>query len=981
MMPNKQTTDVTPLTEQLKQCWNWTVALRDATGTPLPETALELQRFDGVALVLTLPECGLTFTFDVGGDADYLALRLAGIDGERERNIHDLKVVVSGIEHLRCVPLDYMSRSSDHNITQTAKEDPWMEDLHNDPGVKASDEVAEIPFLWARQPQDPMGGFAFYSGEDEAREEETFYRIWVNEGLPHPKIDGEWSLERAKAWVEAWKATSGTYSEMYILPHGPEDLKPLAQQTKALGIKNVYLHCDIWRGAFWPMDTEIFHVNRTFFPAGAADLKAYGQYLEDEGLGLVTRIVSGSIGPGHPRYMKPRPHDGISTWLRGCLCAEISAEDTEFTLAVDPGQDTSSGYWDACSTMELQTIAIDDELVKVGEIQKLSTHQWRVRNCQRGAFDTHATTHDKAATFRWLKSSYGFVFVPDPHHPLFDEFVGDYVTFINENRLAVANYDGLEIHRVDPCGANRLLEETYRLIDHPVRANSSGGIPRWAYFQYRLPSVLRYTGRDKPLFFKHQLGLFKIGLHQERWAASGPYDYTYAFVPEIVHGGPISLQANRGFHNLELNDFRQHGLMPLYTRELNAWQQIGRTLPEPIKARIRNSQYRRHTPIGPEQWPCADEQFRLAHHDTHMTVEPFQVLKRPGLDRPFCHGQEFGLLSPKQYIRPAESITLHNPYHEQAPELIIKNLFTFDYHKREGQIQIEAESADEAAFNDMLDSFQGASMVAIEDNGHRSLTGTVSYALQPQVDAITHCGETTFTQSGDELTMTLTNPGAEDLLQVEWGGDSLPRYKVLSSFDGAGGLALRVNGDGSGAILVVRVQACGVRDYVVPIDFTGPRDIEIPSPECSYSEGRWRWMPAYKRLRGGPVTEVRLGFAMVPPKTTASVGIKGLRFLPEVPAALLNPVIKAGKGSLRVTGLVPAAHILWYRGGQTAGVYDLNWNQVDALPVESDNFLLPAGTSSFSIESQSTARPWLECQCITADHEIALEDERRDGDH
>jgi hypothetical protein len=120
---------------------------------------------------------------------------------------------------------------------------------------------------------------------------------------------------------------------------------------------------------------------------------------------------------------------------------------------------------------------------------------------------------------------------------------------------------------------------------------------------------------------------------------------------------------------------------------------------------------------------------------------------------------------------------------------------------------------------------------------------------------------------------------------------------------------------------------------------------------------------------------------MVPPKTTASVGIRGLRFLPEVPAALLNPVINAGKGRLRVNGVVPGAHILWYRGGQTAGVYDLNWNKVDELPVDAEDFLLPTGAASFSIESQSAGRPWLECQCITADHEIAVEYENRDGDH
>ena len=381
--------------------------------------------------------------------------------------------------------------------------------------------------------------------------------------------------------------------------------------------------------------------------------------------------------------------------------------------------------------------------------------------------------------------------------------------------------------------------------------------------------------------FKHQLGLFKIGLHQDRWAASGPYDYTYAYVPEIVHGGPVCIQANRGFHNLELDDFSTHGLMDLYRQELLAWSKIGRSLPDEIKERIRNAQYRRNTPIGPEQWPCMDEQFRLCRKNGKEEVEPFQVLKRKGIDRPFCNGQEFGLVSPKQYIQPGTIIKLENPYHTQTPELIIKNLFAFDYTKTTGAIEIKEESDAEAEFNEMLDLFQGASLVKIEDEGHKSFSGQVDYRIQPKVEDITHCGNTIFEQKGDEVRMTLTNEGKKDVLQVHWDKDTLPKYSVLSSFDKAGGLELTVDGDGSGAILVVRVQACGFRDYVIPIDFSGKRKIEIPSPECCYSEGRWRWMPAYKRLRGGPVTEVRLGFAMVPGNTKASVGIEGMRFLEE----------------------------------------------------------------------------------------------------
>ncbi|MBC8472252.1 MAG: hypothetical protein H8D56_22550 [Planctomycetes bacterium] len=956
--------------KKLTSKWQWHILLRNDDDVVSNEQALSVESLSDTALVLRLPGTDIRIKFALKVGEKYLALRLEHIEGISERNILNIKVSVAGLSTLRTVPLDYMTKTSDLNITQTMREDDASEDLHNDLLQKDDIQSAEIPFLWCRTEKDPKGGFVFYEADDD--EEETFFRIWVEENLPHPPVDGAWTIARAKEWVEEWKERCGTYSELYILPHGPEDLRPLAQEVKKLGIKNVYLHCDIWRGSFWPMDTEIFHINRKFFPAGAADLKDYGDYLKGEGLGLITRVVSCSIGPEHPRYMKDKPHEGISTWLRGSLHEAIDAEATELILDIDPGQDTWSGYWDERSTMDLLTISVGNELIKAGDIEKIESTRWRLTGCKRGVFATETRAHPQNERFRWLKSSYGFVFVAAPHHALFRECLDDYVKFVNNNNLAVANYDGLEIHRVDPYGANILLEETYKRIDHPVRANTSGGIPRWAYFQYRLPSVQSFTGREKPLFFKHQLGLFKIGLHQQRWAASGPYDYTYAFVPEIVHGGPISIQANRGFHNLELNDFKEHGLIPLYAKELNAWQKIGRNLPEPIKARIRASQYRRNTPIGPEQWPCADEQFRLAHHADNVAVEPFQVLKREGIDRPFCNGQEFGLLSPRQYIQPGDSMALINPYHKQVPEFIIKNMFTFDYEKRKGQIKIEPESEAEAIFNDMLDSFQGASMVSIEDEGRRSFIGTVNYQIQPDVKDITNCGKTKFSKNGDGLSMTLTNNNSDALLQVAWDKDTLPKYNVLSSFDSAGGMELTVRGDGSGAILVIRVQACGMRDYVVHIDFTGTRRIEIPSPECCYSEGRWRWMPAYKRLRGGPVTEVRLGFAMVPANKTASVDIEGMRFLPEKESSLLNPVISIGSGSLKIEGKIQTGRNLWYKGGATIGIYDLNWNKVKDMPVQSDNFIMNTGENQVTIMSKSREKPWLECQFITADNKIEI---------
>ena len=63
--------------------------------------------------------------------------------------------------------------------------------------------------------------------------------------------------------------------------------------------------------------------------------------------------------------------------------------------------------------------------------------------------------------------------------------------------------------------------------------------------------------------------------------------------------------------------------------------------------------------------------------------------------------------------------------------------------------------------------------------------------------------------------------------------------------------------------------------------------------------------------------------------------------LAETPAVLVNPTLKINDGELQVLGEVKSDHYLWFTGGDTVGVYDLNWNEVDRLPVSKRDFVVP----------------------------------------
>jgi hypothetical protein len=189
----------------------------------------------------------------------------------------------------------------------------------------------------------------------------------------------------------------------------------------------------------------------------------------------------------------------------------------------------------------------------------------------------------------------------------------------------------------------------------------------------------------------------------------------------------------------------------------------------------------------------------------------------------------------------------------------------------------------------------------------------------------------------------------------------------------ASGLALTVTGDGSGALLIIEVGA--TKDYMIPIDFTGRKEIFIPCAEVARAAGGWGAKRAYssKRSAYGEVRSVSIGFGWVPANTNAKVLIEDLRMVGEKPTSIKNPVIHAGAGTLAIQGEVKSSQYLWYQGGDTVGVYDKNWNHQADLPVVATNYEVDSGFSDYWIQGDSAdPAPWFDVQFITKGETIPV---------
>ena len=95
---------------------------------------------------------------------------------------------------LRVTELDYMTR---------VQNEPYGVRVHWDD-------------LWHRAEGEPLGGVALLLRQDEADEDETLLHIWVQEKLAHPKVQGDWTVDRARAWVAQWQKTFADRSQMIL---------------------------------------------------------------------------------------------------------------------------------------------------------------------------------------------------------------------------------------------------------------------------------------------------------------------------------------------------------------------------------------------------------------------------------------------------------------------------------------------------------------------------------------------------------------------------------------------------------------------------------------------------------------------------------------------------------------------------------------------------------------------------------------------
>jgi hypothetical protein len=251
---------------------------------------------------------------------------------------------------------------------------------------------------------------------------ETIGNIEIEEGLPHPTIDG--------VWGKTAKSASAAY---LIYDFGEATIDEAIEYTKKSGLRYLY-HSGPFKN--WGH----FELNESAFPNGWDGLKMCVEKAEKAGIMVGVHTLSNFITTNDP-YVTPVPDKRLGKVGTSVITENIDAKQTEITVE-------SPDFFNQYENNNLKTVMIGEELIRYQTVSK--TAPWKLLNCQRGAWGTKQASHEKGISISKLADHGYKVFLTDPELSI--EMSGQIAKLYNYCGLRQISFDGLEGNRSTGMG-------------------------------------------------------------------------------------------------------------------------------------------------------------------------------------------------------------------------------------------------------------------------------------------------------------------------------------------------------------------------------------------------------------------------------------------------------------------------------------------------------------------------------------------------
>jgi len=767
----------------------------------------------------------------------------------------------------------------------------------------------------------------------------TIGKIEVDEGLPHPMLDG------------VWGKLSPTAGLSYLVTLLAEDkMDQIIDVATRGGFRYVY---DPNPFKTWGH----FELDPTRFPDGDESLRRCVEKAAKHGIRLGCHTLTAFITTNDP-YVTPVPDPRLARLGSTALATAVDGMATEIPVA-DPEPFRAKQQWG----WHIPTAILGSEIIQYAALSE--TPPWRLLGCSRGLFGTTASAHEAGADIGRLATHAYKTLYPGIDNGMVDEMSARLVELGNKTGLRQISFDGLEglwDYGHGRWAAVRFVKQCFDGWTGEVMSDSSGGLHYLWHIHSRMNwgeltlsagmDVDNYRANNCRFFednlFPKALGWWRLNPAGMDWEATRLEDIEYLLAKAAGWGAAHAAVAELP----HVESYGYSGRLLEMTRNWDEARYLG-AFTEAQRTRLCEKGRRFHLePTGDRQWALKEAQY-----------SPFYWLC-PGTGRTAPPDPERQVLSfttaGEEHLGTACPVA--NPFAAQPMRFELRTLGSLDYDHPDNIPLTPATAAElrrlDAPPPDSGDLLQGGTVPLTAND---TLWGFRSDAPVIQVTDTQVSG-----QKGYEIATRWE--GGDKPSWVTRVIATLPKPLDLSQHRGLG---VWVRGDGKGELLFLELTSGDrKRQYYVPITFTGERYFEFPIGEMcsgryySYDWNHWSgfasWWVTLKNFDYRRVDRLTVGFNAIPPGQEVRCAVAGVRALRELGHGLRNPTLELGGRRMSFADTLPPGAYLIYQGGDKAEVRDANYGLLREVPVSGDRLQLGTGENvvQVSYEGDGGPAPW-----------------------
>jgi hypothetical protein len=657
-------------------------------------------------------------------------------------------------------------------------------------------------------------------------------------------------------------------------------------------------------------------LNPQKWPDGWESWRRIVARLHAAGIGSIFHTYSFFIDK-QSKYVTPVPDPRLDAFRTFTLAEPLSADATDIAVKESTaGLTTVTGFFEYNSVV----LHIGDELVTFGGMSQQAP--WRFTGVKRGALGTRAATHEQGAKARHLKECFG-LFVPDVESSLFEEIAANHADVVNR-----CGFDGIYLDAIDGSSILR------------------GGDECW-YWSAKFVTEIQKRLKQ-PVGMEMSAMWHQFWQYRTRWQA---WDY-----PQRGHERFIDL------HAAEVNGGL---LLPLH---LGWWgfqsfnpPQIEPTYPDVIEnlgARLVGWDAGISLTAGIDRETLRSTPLFRRALDILRTCEDLRHAKafdetaRAMLREP---GSQFTL------VTNAAGMPRFRRVMSQAETCCPAEPWTLAWHVTN-------------AFQPQPLKFRLEALMSAAPLTRTNcvlLADLTSAGAEPwkaaSAEGVTITLATVTNRSDSWCTLTAANAGkvARNAAWVRLE----KRFSPVLNLKDHQALAVEIEGDGSGALVAIRLESPhaiaygAVADRYIKLDFTGRRSFSLVETESTrwsdyvWNDGKHPYNVYRETINFAAIESVSVWLQNLPSGRPTKCGLGPVRALPLHAGLVKNPIISVGGKTIEFPVQFASGSWIECNGPDDCAVYGARGEPLGKVTPQGEWPTLQSGIARLQFSCNSSAAP------------------------